>query len=186
MIATLDQINALTAKIAIDVAIKEAAEKAAKEAEERAAKEKLSKIEEYRQLLLSKRACEIVPPTPDEWMVRHTSKVWEKPIVSESARTSYTIGFVDMVVKYAKPKHFMNYNNESQSADFSVVQSGSCGTVYFEVKPSIPSLGEVIRQIRMYQTYTGADLWFIVSPDDRFAEQLRGQGIGFVKVPNTL
>ena len=38
MTATLDQINALTAKIAIDVAIKEAAEKAAKEAEERAAR----------------------------------------------------------------------------------------------------------------------------------------------------
>lgn len=54
---------------------------------------------------------------------------------------------------------------------------------YFEVKPSIPSVGELIRQLRMYQTYTGSTEWFVVSPDDRCESILKAQGFGFIKVP---
>jgi len=57
---------------------------------------------------------------------------------------------------------------------------------YFEVKPSIPSLGEVIRQVRMYQTYTAGAEWWIVSPDARFREQIEAQGIKFLVVPSDI
>ncbi len=140
---------------------------------------------------IAKEAIQIPPKA--KWVIRHNKKIWESPIVSESARTartisqsSYTIGFVDMKVMYSQPAFRVAYDNESTKVRFEVLQRGRSDTAYFEVKPSIPSLGEVIRQIRMYQTYTGHWPWFIVSPDDRFAEQLRDQGIGFVKVPNTL
>jgi hypothetical protein len=60
---------------------------------------------------------------------------------------------------------------------------------FYEVKPSIPSLGEVIRQVRMYQTYTNRERygeWWIVSPDTRFKEQLESQGIKFLAVPSSI
>ncbi len=124
---------------------------------------------------------------PLEWACKSISKVWEKPILSNNYKSTYTIGFVDMVVRYSTPSHIARYNTKTESVDFVVEQSDAQElTAYFEVKPSVPSLGEVIRQVRMYQTHTGDASWFIVSPDDRFAEQLRDQGIGFVKVPNTL
>ena len=53
-------------------------------------------------------------------------------------------------------------------------------SVIFEAKTSIRSLGELIRQIRLYQEYRKGH-YIVVSPDDRFAEVLRGQGIQFIK-----
>ena len=70
---------------------------------------------------------------------------------------SYIIGFVDLAVN---------------------------GYLYFEVKPSIPSLGELIRQIQMYRAYSKTgEKYFVVSPDDRFRKMLESQDIGFVKCP---
>jgi hypothetical protein len=81
-----------------------------------------------------------------------------------------------------------------------VVQEES--VIMVEVKPKIPSLGELIRQIHFSETgdlapfvtrrqvVTGpqaGDLiwpkWLVVSPDDRFAKKLREQGILFHKSP---
>jgi hypothetical protein len=53
--------------------------------------------------------------------------------------------------------------------------------VYFEVKTAIKSLGELIRQIRMYQEYVSSGIFVVVCPDDRYKEQLQRQGIAFVK-----
>jgi len=52
----------------------------------------------------------------------------------------------------------------------------------FEVKTVIPSLGELIRQIKMYRAYDKSK-FFVVSPDDRFVKVLNEQGIGFLKYP---
>lgn len=102
-------------------------------------------------------------------------KIWEFPIVSKS----YTIGFCDMRVMIQAPRPKLRYHIKDkyfETHDHATV-------MYFEVKPSVPSLGEVIRQIRMYQTYTGENRkWFVVSPDNRFRSQLIAQGISFVEV----
>lgn len=59
--------------------------------------------------------------------------------------------------------------------------------IFFEVKPSIRSAGETIRQIRLYQEHTpdrqNGCHWAIVSPDDTFAHIFRRQGIHFMKAP---
>jgi hypothetical protein len=60
--------------------------------------------------------------------------------------------------------------------------SGGMDDYLFEIKPSIPSVGELIRQIRMYQQYKPGK-YIVVSPDDRFASVLSGQGIEFLKAP---
>lgn len=54
--------------------------------------------------------------------------------------------------------------------------------ILFEIKPSIPSVGELIRQIQMYKTYESGH-YVVVSPDDRWAEILKQQGINLAKCP---
>ena len=55
--------------------------------------------------------------------------------------------------------------------------------IAFEVKTSIRSIGETIRQINTYRSYSKNTLFCIVSPDDRFREILESQNILFVKAP---
>lgn len=62
--------------------------------------------------------------------------------------------------------------------------------VMFEVKPSIPSVGALLRQLNKYKHYLGPCddkrrhyYWVVVSPETRHAETLRSQGVHFVKCP---
>jgi len=111
----------------------------------------------------------VPPPFP---IIKPSLKKWECPIVDRT----YTVGFCDMRVSYTKPT--LLYHADLNR--FQIGSGGDEGRLYFEVKPSIPSLGEVIRQVRMYQTYTDGK-WFIVSPDARFKSQIEAQGIGFIE-----
>jgi hypothetical protein len=54
--------------------------------------------------------------------------------------------------------------------------------INFEIKSSIPSIGELIRQIRMYQTYQKGR-YVVVSPDARWERMLDSQRIGFIACP---
>lgn len=134
----------------------------------------------------------IDPSTPVQTM---TSKMWEVPILDRS----YTIGFADMRVIYAdhrlRARTILNamrqQDSGSQAIPFHITEGVpdfdyARKTRYFEVKPSIPSLGEVIRQVRMYQTYTAGAEWWIVSPDATFKEQIESQGIKFLVVPSSI
>lgn len=118
-------------------------------------------------------------------------KVWEVPILDRT----YTIGFADMLAHYedrclstsATIKALASANQdqpvEVKTSHYNIRRR------YFEVKPSITSLGEVIRQIRMYQTYTAREgnvEWWIVSPDTRFRAQIEAQGIKFLEVPASI
>jgi hypothetical protein len=132
-------------------------------------------------------------------------KVWESPIVDRA----YTIGFCDMVAYWKFPAVNCRFNVvvdaiEQESGNYPRWIAGETkweyagssvdvpdyfleeNKAYFEVKPSIPSLGEVIRQVRMYQTYTRGAKWCIVSPDARFKEQIEAQGIKFLVVPSSI
>src|SRR5437868_3948911 len=74
-------------------------------------------------------------------------KIWEQPIVDKT----YTIGFADMMIEYVYPHLRLGSDKKSFQIEINTYDSR---LAFFEVKPSIPSLGELIRQIRMYQTYT--------------------------------
>ena len=100
-------------------------------------------------------------------------KVWEMPIVSKN----YTIGFIDFVISFEYPKLlYSQYRNIAQEA---YVDWQQCYFA-FEAKTTIPSLGELIRQIRMYQTYFNYT-FYVVAPDDKYEQVLKSQNIGFVK-----
>ena len=141
---------------------------------------------------------EVGAPEKPELFIR---KIWEDPIQEvtfyNGRRKAYTIGFCDMMVLWRQPFIECLFDVEPKFVDglWRPVWSykGSrirkpdhsleSDTAYFEVKPSIPSAGELIRQLRMYQAYTGNAKWFVVSPDDRFRSIVESQGFGFIQVP---
>lgn len=96
---------------------------------------------------------------PDYPLTESTTKiVWEVPI--KPSGSTYTVGFADMVI-----------------ADWLVI----------EVKTHIPNVGELLRQLNLYrhQSYWHERPFVVVSPDDRFADVLRSQGIAFYKYEQT-
>lgn len=125
-----------------------------------------------------------MPPKPN---LRAIKKRWEQPIVSRE----YTVGFVDIYATYEMPCLSVKgieptgpgYSHFALKSDKSLPEwyiHWTDKAVAFEIKTNIPSLGELIRQIRMYQTYLSAK-FVVVSPDDRFADPIESQGIGFYK-----
>lgn len=55
-----------------------------------------------------------------------------------------------------------------------------------EVKSQIASVGELLRQIQFYRTFDKKTPWCVVSPDPRYADLIRQQGIHFVEYPRHL
>lgn len=55
----------------------------------------------------------------------------------------------------------------------------------FEIKTTIPSYGELMRQLNTYRRYFAGDI-VVLSPEDRFADAIREQRFGFVKFEGEL
>jgi len=82
-----------------------------------------------------------------------TRVVWEYPILERMSRSEAIVGFADLW------------------AD----------STYFEVKSQIRSAGEVIRQIRYYEHFTGGyGPWVVVAPPGPYGEIFERQRIRFV------
>lgn len=93
---------------------------------------------------------------------------------------SYTIGFCDMMVDLQRS--CSNGYVECIEGRVQKVYSGRDERQWWlEIKPSIPSVGELMRQLRMYQSYTRDGAWFVVSPDTRWRSQIEAQGFGFIE-----
>jgi hypothetical protein len=117
-----------------------------------------------------------IPKYPGTFRV---SVVWEKPIMSDK----YTVGFVDLqALCRHKPHLSINKGGGYWDKTYSYSRYWEQETtINFEVKSSIPSLGELIRQISFYKQYSESGTRFVVvSPDTRWQRQLESQGIGFV------
>lgn len=118
-------------------------------------------------------------PPPRELKI--LKKIWESPIVTQNG---FAVGFADMEVIVSIPKELDWLHWERKEPEKSGLIEWHCKenkeSVIFEAKTSIRSVGELIRQIRLYQEYRKGH-YIVVSSDDRFAEVLRGQGIQFVK-----
>ncbi|MBE9570352.1 MAG: hypothetical protein IMF11_06990 [Proteobacteria bacterium] len=131
------------------------------------------------------------PPLPERPEITGISKKWEKPITtggstyySDRASNKYVVGFVDLAVSCKIPHIDLENAWESRVPDdwqpTWTIYSHEKTTIYFEVKTEIKSLGELIRQINMYREYASGQ-FFVVSPDDQYAEILREQRIGLIK-----
>lgn len=85
-----------------------------------------------------------------------------------------------MLVSHTWPQLHVSAHSIGGECRWDILENQA--TVCFEVKTRIDSLGEVIRQIRMYQAHVGAP-FYVVCPDDRFRAALNEQKIGFIKCP---
>jgi hypothetical protein len=129
---------------------------------------------------------------PKKPSVKIQNKIWEYPIISD--RNNFTIGFIDMYVYYKLPKLIIGgvkykdtYGGSISSIDDIKIPLNweinyTNNKLCFEVKTKIDSLGELIRQIRHYQTYKKS-YYIVICPDDKYKDTLREQNIGFYKSP---
>lgn len=114
---------------------------------------------------------------PEKPPSRIRGKIWEFPITSGN----YVIGFVDLRVNVDRPNLGINtkYSYGRDVENFCVDFTHKAFN--FEVKTSIPSFGELIRQLRFYQEYDKGASYVVVSPDDACRDLLKAQGFGFLK-----
>ena len=97
---------------------------------------------------------------------------WEVPV--QVGRNDFTVGFIDMVARgSARLKE--PEDNQTHYGIQAVI----------EVKTSIPSVGELLRQINHIRTNARyyEPVYVVVCPDARFKEIIESQGYYFVKVP---
>ena len=108
------------------------------------------------------------------------SLTWEYEI----KKGNWTVGFIDLLTQH---KIYVPYPNDS----FYI-------TTVFEVKTEIPTMGELLRQIRAYedslyyQLRCSLDpccnaknlvLWRVVGPEISYKDSLRRQGVGSIVYP---
>jgi hypothetical protein len=103
-----------------------------------------------------------------------TQKHWEYRILTQIYKNQQQwniVGFVDLTVFV---KLWQNVPKTSYKES----------RIHFEIKTKIPSLGELIRQLRFYQQYLPNEhhnLIVVVCPDDEYKEILNEQGFLFYK-----
>jgi hypothetical protein len=128
--------------------------------------------------------------SPEKPPVCEIKKEWEHPITTGS-ENKFTVGFVDMAVSYGCPSLSvtgleLKYDDRGKALGFKVPPSwqiihNDTKKVCFEIKVSIKSIGELIRQIRLYEVYETRARFIVVSPDDHAEKILKSQRIGFLK-----
>lgn len=142
----------------------------------------------------------------DELPKRETIKIlekpWEHPVTTQSTSTTgyvsskNIVGFIDikivfrytqlsltgidmgtkMVVdkiRWSQTTKIINYKHGYEDGVYT-------HSVYLEIKTKITSLGELFRQLKMYQEYVKGD-FVIVCPDDSEKKIIVEQGYKFVK-----
>ena len=96
----------------------------------------------------------------------------EYPVNHVNGSYKMLVGYVD-IVAHIKCKIYFSDTKEYEDAE---------KYAFIEIKTQIPSLGELIRQMRAYQNYNDRRTsYIIVSPDDRHSETLESQGFYFYK-----
>ena len=97
---------------------------------------------------------------------------WEQPLIKGTGQYKSIAGYVDMAAT-------CSYYDTDDEGLFK-----SHCTALIEVKSHIKSIGELLRQIRQYQTFAPRDCkFFVASPDERFISVLKSQGVEFIKAP---
>lgn len=117
-----------------------------------------------------------LPKSPPTHRVRCK---WEHPVTTDR---QFIVGYVDMLVSVGRVTPFINENG---NWDF---QSYASEQYFCEVKPTIPSLGELFRQLQTYASHintrgTTHDRIVVVSPDARHRARIEAQGFLFIEAP---
>jgi hypothetical protein len=133
-----------------------------------------------------------VPPPPE---IEVNSEM-EVPIKRDRYKTVDIVGYADIVFflrttrphifsfpedNFGKPALEINLPNHTRwNKIWNEPQK-----IAFDAKSAIPSLGELIRQLKTYKTFCNWP-FVIVSPDARFANEISDEGFGFIKYPDCI
>jgi hypothetical protein len=114
---------------------------------------------------------------------------WELPVVGEGQ----VVGLLDMKVEYGiidlRRFPFPTEGQDKRGIDPDELVprppswywlSPGKGRLYIEVETAIPDLNRVVAKLRTYQAHEHEPI-VVVSPDDRYANELESQGIPFVR-----
>lgn len=117
--------------------------------------------------------CEtVMKDSSDPYEIGETK--WEHQVSHQNSYSKMIVGFIDIMV-HLKGKFY-----DKNSLNYDHLESVK--TIFIEVKTEIPSLGELIRQMRAYEFYQGdSTSYLIVSPDDSYKKILNEQGFYFYK-----
>jgi hypothetical protein len=117
-----------------------------------------------------------LPPLPPKPTTLVKNRVLEKVIMQhpEHGRSLPRIlGYADLVIEWAEP--MVEWSQEHSKWYLS----SNGRALLVEAKTTMPSLGELMRQINLYRQVYGSVV--VVGQDDSYAEILREQGVLFVK-----
>lgn len=127
-----------------------------------------SSLHDEIQIWTSNNICSILryfAKEPGTEFIIHDKRL-EYPVISNQV-----IGFIDLYL-------------EGYISTPSQLPNTSRFHVALEVKSSIESYGDLVRQINFYRHYDrNYSTWIVVSPDARFEIELKEQGIWFYKYP---
>jgi hypothetical protein len=119
-------------------------------------------------------------------VTRASKPKWELPITRPGS--TFIVGYLDLLAVVQIPVRY-RYKRDGWRAnpdDCWVEESGDADLhVCFEVKPTIPSAGEMLRQLNTYKSalvpqLDGRMVMGVFSPDTRFKEIIEDQGFFFV------
>lgn len=112
--------------------------------------------------------------------------VWE----FELRKDNWTVGFIDLLSVHRSSSFPPTWD----SKEFVLISA-------FEIKTKIPTMGELVRQVRTYERalkfwasrefsyekHSCGILWTVIAPDIPYAAELKTQGIGsFIYTPNPI
>lgn len=124
------------------------------------------------------------PPEYSPLIVQH--KRWESTVTTDSGKSVYTVGFIDLEVETYTPILRTTVPRGKSDEDVYppswAIGRGSRYTICFEAKTVLPTLGELLRQINLYKQYKRG-IYVVVSHDERYCEKLREQHVGYIKYP---
>jgi hypothetical protein len=114
-----------------------------------------------------------------------TKLTWERPLFSGGTKA---IAFIDMCVemKGHSLKLCSRYGGDKKY-EFSWEVEPGTWRFLFEVKPTVPSIGQLLRQLKQYRALAreSGGRYFVVSPpDERLTEILRREGFYKIDCPN--
>ena len=119
-------------------------------------------------------------------------KKWEFPVTIGEEKYKRIIGFVDMLIGFDFPTapYLRGIVEEREYAEIvkCTLEKTIClnfqskyKTIAFEVKTTIDSVGELIRQINYYRNVLKETIFVVVSENDKYKDILKDQKIGFIK-----
>ncbi|MBA3833669.1 MAG: hypothetical protein H0X34_17610 [Chthoniobacterales bacterium] len=109
--------------------------------------------------------------------VKITKKRWEHAVVS---RNGFIVGFIDLLIeiKCCDESHSTYKAHLNGRCVLPRPESQGTSRIALEIKSILPTRGEIIRQVRMYQTYERAAYVIVTpNPSPSVVKLLEEQGI---------